>query len=379
MGVVDPVRASEQPPFTVKRSLQEALRQQREGAGLSVERLASSAGIAVQRLLEIEGGVAPTTSEIANLGNALTVDPASLWRGEVSSTRTTARFRAPSGIAALSEVDARLLGQAAEVGRIASHLARVLGMLPSAVVAARNVRGIDPWPEPWEQGYRLGAAARRLLAPEKKPIVSVAGLLEQLGVHVAEVSFETPEILAASLYEPGSTPVVLLNKTAQRGKSKLARRAVLAHELCHLLHDGGEQDLLTLVSRGSDSGPQEQRANGFAPSFLVPGPWIEPRTTDPWTLALELGSEWGLSFEGAAWHAKNVGHISNPVAEQLRREPERVPSEDFEQDLPRLPSDVCEPEEVSPLVSGLLSDLVIRAYSAEMITAGRARELLLLR
>ena len=67
------------------------------------------------------------------------------------------------------------------------------------------------------------------------------------------------------------------------------------------------------MARGVDATEVEQRANGFAPSFIVPGGWISPHTTDVRQLALDVATEWGLSFEGALWHLKNAQHIGARV------------------------------------------------------------------
>lgn len=357
-----------------------ALQEQRQALGLSVEGLASLADVTVERVTTIEKGAPATTREISRLAKALAVDPAALWRGEVASTRTTARFRSVSGVAFLATEDATMLAFAAEAGRIAAHLSQSLGKPVSQVAAARRITPVEAWPDPWEQGYKLGAQARFRLSPLQEPIRSMGALLETLGVHVASVSFKTPEVLAASLYEPGAMPVILLNRVHPRVQQPLSRRAVLAHELCHLLHDSGETNLLTLISRGSDNGPQEQRANGFAPSFLVPGGWLKPHTTDARRLAIDVGTEWGLSFEGAGWHLKNAGVISNAEAEQLKLLPSTIPNGSFEEQplrrsLDQLGLDV----EIHPLANGLLSELALSANEAEIITRGRAIEILRLR
>ncbi|MCU0681494.1 MAG: ImmA/IrrE family metallo-endopeptidase [Polyangiaceae bacterium] len=356
-----------------------ALRRQREGLTSSIDRLAELSGLLPERIRALEGGQPPTTSEVAKLASALAVDPAALWRGEVSPARTTARFRAPLGVPALAREDASLLARAAEAGRIVARLSALLGRPVSPIVAARRVLPITAWPEPWEQGYKLGAKARHLLHGQQAPIASMARVFEQLGVHVARVTFQTPDIFAASLYEPGAAPVVLLNQAAPRVRAKLSRRAVLAHELCHLLHDGGETDLLTLVSRGNDQSPHEQRANAFAPGFVVPGGWLEPHTTDARALAYEVASRWGLSFEGAAWHLKNAGKLSNAEAEEMSRNHEQISDDDFELESTRLPSDKCGVAAPAPLASGLLSDLAVLAYEHELISKGRTAEILELR
>lgn len=362
-------------PCVNRHTFADALREQR--AGGSQERLAELAGVPVERVVALEQGAAATTSEIARLAAALAVDPAALWRGEVAATRTTARFRSPYGVASLSEGDARILALAAEVGRIVWHLRSALGDPDPQVLAWRSVLAIGPWPEPWEQGYKLGARARMNFASAKKPIPSMQQMLEELGVHVAWSTFETKDVIAASLYEPGAAPVIVLNSASKRAKAPLSRRAVLAHELCHILHDGGETDLLTLVTRGSDNDATEQRANGFAPSFIVPGGWLLPDTTDPRDMAMSVGASWGLSFEGALWHLKNAGCISNGDAEELKSNPVPIPQRGFEAAVPRrLPAELGIDIEACPLAHGLLSDLALRACEEDLISKRRASEIL---
>jgi Zn-dependent peptidase ImmA (M78 family) len=213
---------------------------------------------------------------------------------------------------------------------------------------------------------------------------SVQRTLEELGVHVAFVDFESDEIEAASLFETRAAPVVLLNARVPRIKQILSRRAVLAHELCHLLHDGGERDL-TVVSRETDQSPQEQRANGFAPSFLAPGKFLrdEPRIVAfngrPREVVLWLARTWGLSFAGAVWHAKNTHLIEGTVAEELYRNEHAttIDPSPFETETDRATPSRLEMEaEPSPLASGLFSSLALAALERGLISRGRALELL---
>jgi hypothetical protein len=141
---------------------------------------------------------------------------------------------------------------------------------------------------------------------------------------------------------------------------------------------------MTIVSRDEslDPSPIEKRANGFAPNFLAPSEWVSQRQADPIQTVLELGRTWGLSFEGAAWHARNLKLVSVEKAEALLRMGSKptVPAGDFELDLPRTPPD-CVGLEVSPteLTEGLLSELTILAASEGAISKGRAEEILTVR
>jgi Zn-dependent peptidase ImmA (M78 family) len=157
----------------------------------------------------------------------------------------------------------------------------------------------------------------------------------------------------------------------------LSRRAILAHELCHLLHDGGERDL-TVVSRTDDPSFEEQRANAFAPSFLAPGSWLKLRARSPLGQVRELAAGWGLSFEGAAWHAKNLHKISASECEAIRQRPERVKDpERFDDPVVRTPPELVGLEQTpTALALGRLTELVILAYEDGAISRGRAHEIL---
>jgi Zn-dependent peptidase ImmA (M78 family) len=254
-------------------------------------------------------------------------------------------------------------------------------MPPSRIPLLRALRGTTGV-EPWVQGYELGEAARLQLSPKVEPLESVQELLEYAGVHIAFVVLETEAIEAASLYEHGSYPVVLLNWSLERVRYPLPRRAIIAHELCHLLHDGGEQDLTVAISRSTESTPVEQRANAFAPSFLAPKAWVGPLGGDPRRRVVALAEKWGLSFEGAAWHAKNLGLITAAMADKFARlqSRPRVEASGFEREVYRTSPDQFGIEvEVSDLASGLFSERVIAACAEGLISKGRAAELLSIR
>jgi Zn-dependent peptidase ImmA (M78 family)/transcriptional regulator with XRE-family HTH domain len=346
-------------------------RQRREQLGLTVDQLAGITGVESARLSSIEAGqITPFLDEHVAIARALGEEPAATV--QVLETRSSARFRSAGGrLHALSPMDTRLLARGAEAGRTCAALMEFLGKRP-AIVEHRNVTSLSARSEPWRQGYELGAAARRALAPTQRAIPSVQALLENLGIHVAFVEFESEQIEAASLYEGGACPVVLLNSRRDRVRNRLSRRAILAHELCHVLHDGGKRDLLTIVSREDEQGEAvEKRANAFAPSFIAPEEWIAPKAVEAIDLVFELGETWGLSYEGAVWHAKNLQRISPAVAEGLRaRKRVTIRPEDFEEDVPRTAPDAA------PLAKGLLGDVAVDAYHAGAISRGRLDEIL---
>jgi Zn-dependent peptidase ImmA (M78 family)/transcriptional regulator with XRE-family HTH domain len=354
----------------------------REAYGFSAEDIAQLSGLPPDRLAAIEAGASLSTVELAVIAGALAVDPAILRSGAFDPRRSPARFRAPLGLPMLAGHDMRTIARGAEVGRVLGFLNELLEKPTSPVVEARAVRGLSSSTEPWRQGYQLGEAAHAKLLPAVGSIESVQELLEHWGVHVAWVRFEDQRIEAASLYERESAPVILLNLANERVLYGPARRAQLAHELCHLLHDGGEHNLLTVVSRESGhADAAEQRAGGFAPSFLAPRDLVKPTTTKPLALVHELASTWGLSFEGAAWHAKNLDLIPVLAAERLvkaGRKPKYAI--EFEPKLVRTPPAMFGIEvDPTPLTEGLLSETTLIACSEGLISQARAAEILSLR
>jgi Zn-dependent peptidase ImmA (M78 family) len=264
---------------------------------------------------------------------------------------------------------------------VGAYLSRELGRPESAVAAARKVLPVRGNRPPWAQGYELGERARDRLLPGNHPIGSVQAAFESLGIHVALVDFDSHEIDSASLYEASALPTVLLNRQSERVTRELSRRAILAHELCHLLHDGGERDLLAAISREHDHADIERRANGFAPSFLAPKSYVSIGAPDPKSKVAELAYTWGFTFEGAAWHAKNLELIGPDDATRLLNERRfgATAQPAFEQSPPRRSvQDILDTADVSPLVHGLVADLTVIAHIEGIISRARAREILTL-
>ncbi len=355
-----------------------SLKKRRLAFGFDSQDVAELSGLAKARVVAVEGGAAPSAHELERLGNALAFDPAALVRGDLPKDphRSLARFRAPAGVQRLSPHDTRLLVRARELSEIASHLGDRLGDPLSPLHELRDVHAPGPPAEAWRPGYALGSHAREALSPARRPMESVQGLLETLGVHVAFVSLEDRDLHAVSLPIPGSMPFLLLNRRAQRVKLRLSRRAILAHELCHLLHDGGERHLIGVATRRAGDSAVERRANAFAPSFLAPGAWLQLSGDTAWDRVRQLAMQWGLSFKGAALHAHSLGMIELKDRDEFVAQ--RGPMETvFEPEVARLPIPALGlAVEPSSLVLGLVQDVIVRAFGASHISSGRARELL---
>ena len=299
--------------------------------GLSDEDLTRLSGLSAELVAKLRSGEVPSAHEYEQLCRAVAVDPSALYRGEESlPRRTPARFRAAFSTDRPSPMDMRCLVLAAEEGRILAHLIGLLGQ-DVPLEKHRRVSAISESLETWKEGYELGEQARRELDLPDGPIRCLEGVLRNLGVQVARTTFSSPSVDAASIWEPGAVPIVVLNSRSPRLAHPGVARSALAHELCRLLHDGGRQDnLLTRVSwgvegTGDHSEIVEKRARAFAPAFLAPrnqvNTWarslaksVRDRNSG---LVQTIAGHWGLSFEGAAWHARNCRLITAGKAEQL--------------------------------------------------------------
>jgi Zn-dependent peptidase ImmA (M78 family) len=356
--------------------------------------LANLSGLCEARVDGIRSGEPLSSSEFELICRALAVDSGAMYSGDASNPeRSPARFRVASTIEGPSPTDVRVLALAAEQGRILGHLMDLLGR-PVLLQRHRKIEGLSTTADLWREGYDLGESARDELAPGGGPLHDLPGLFNDFGVHVARVRLNLSVIDAASIWEPRAVPVVLVNSTSHVLTHPGPFRASLAHELCHLLHDAGERNLTTSVSWGSEGTGNyddglEKRARAFAPAFLAPRPrvseWhasLAKRLRDDATRMIQAMAEhWGLSFEGAAWHAKNCGLVEPEQAQQLARMPRKplISLEEFdlqEQFYPPIMFDPELPEKAAPLWQGWASRLVLEALEDGHISIGRAREIL---
>lgn len=376
------------------------LQRRRQDLAASAEQVAAWAGLSPDRFEEIEGGRAMAPWELEAVCRALAVDSGALARGDDRNPRrSVARFREAATEGDLQPRDLRLLALAAEVGRIGGFLAEALDQSPSALRQFREPRPVREDQEPWRQGYALGQRARGALTATAGAIPDVEARFVRLGIHVAKVPFEASHLEAASFWEPDSLPVILINPETPAARSPLSRRALLAHELCHLLHDSGERDLTTQLTwddqKHAYGRAVEQRARAFAPAFLAPCDQVRHwfrhgegrRLRGPEAKVEELARRWGFSFTGAVWHAKNCRIIQARTAERLGRQ---GPESGFERhsweeefESGRGGEDVVSPlglpgasQVPSAVFRGLVGSLALKAAATGVISEGRAEEIL---
>ncbi len=213
---------------------------------------------------------------------------------------------------------------------------------------------VYPLPKPpsrWQaiqHGERVASEERRRLLLGIAPIANLAEVLETQGVHTALV--DLPEDVSGLTL---SQPRVGLFVVANRRHHFLRRRFSCAHEYAHVLLD---RDRLGLISRAADRDELiEVRANVFAASFLLPEEGVrqfmttigkgapsrqtaevfdesgvvDARTrTSPGSQdiqmydVVELAEHFGVSRLAALYRLRNLGLLTEPELNDLKRQEE---------------------------------------------------------
>lgn len=163
---------------------------------------------------------------------------------------------------------------------------------------------------PWESGYRLARSVRERLGLAPTAPIDMDHLVQEMGVTIADVSFDDKAILGACVGAPGYAPLVVLNMNCEDAKGISGRRVTLAHELCHLLFDrAGLRSLARFEGGGADSDRLiEMRANAFAIELLVP---METLTDESDGVVSDeqlrqLAEERKVSSHALRWHVRNM-------------------------------------------------------------------------
>ena len=139
-----------------------------------------------------------------------------------------------------------------------------------SIAALRELESRDATlPRPYQQGHALARWLRREAA-DASGRVEPERLLSQWNVIVDKMDFGTHALDAVAFWAHGRQPTILWNESEKHQDNVGARRATLAHEICHLLIDRPEALPLSVVARGAVDRRLEQRANAFAAEFLCP-------------------------------------------------------------------------------------------------------------
>jgi Zn-dependent peptidase ImmA (M78 family)/transcriptional regulator with XRE-family HTH domain len=349
------------------------LRARRKEACLDVPTLAHRARVAASDLAAFEegrGGLG--VAALMRVANVLGVPATSFAHTrapEVPAPVEPSVVLKGAGAAWLDEGDRDALTNGLRRARAFAEAGRLVA---SPRLADEFTPGPAPERNAHEAGYAAANVARNLLL-RQGPVRNLARLLEdQFDVLVLRHEFRDRRVLGAAC-RSGDARLVAVNL----GSSvETTRRFALAHELGHQLLDLADSGVAAdeVTERGArawfEKRPAEKRADAFAAMFLAPAAGVAeivgpPRGgasyDDAKGMVERVRARVGMGFAATTWHMHNLGYFDQRLAETLLlAEPSADPVTGFEEDTG---------------YDGL-HRRVFEAYAREIISRGRARELL---
>jgi Zn-dependent peptidase ImmA (M78 family) len=212
-----------------------------------------------------------------------------------------------------------------DVLTIATLLVRSNQPKPSSkwTALAGEPQALSTGESPWSDGYRLAQewSAKAGIRHTHNGVVDVEAHLEKLGVTVANIELDDPQTAGLAVQPRQGAPHIFVNRRNPRCEYPSGRRFILAHELCHLLHDRAHGRSLAMISGPWAPKDLEKRANAFAAALLMPSALLKkglPAGDDlDYQSLLVLAKRLHVSTDALAHHLANCGLISEPTRDVL--------------------------------------------------------------
>jgi Zn-dependent peptidase ImmA (M78 family) len=232
-------------------------------------------------------------------------DVQSSWAGENVFLDVTYRCKGLMPPQTLRAVLSQVRGMHSEI----SKELRIHGEAAFRELASRE----SALPRPYQQGRALANWLRENLNnPSGR--VEPEQLLLNWGVPVSMQDLATRWLDAVAVWAHGRQPMILCNSSDKHRKNEGARRATLAHEVCHLLIDRYVSLPLSAVVGGAMEQSSEKRANAFAAEFLCPrreaGAEFR-RERNVGNAVRQLTVRFGVSKELASMQLANSGEVND--------------------------------------------------------------------
>src|SRR5437588_8946588 len=267
----------------------------REARGLSQRELADSLGVTQGRISKIEMGLLPVPADLLETLSRILDYPGHFFfqEGSLVGVGMTEIFHRKR-----QDVPKKILGKAyAQMDIRHRHIATLL----RAVEIPCNVPRLDID----EYGSRADEIARILRERwrlPRGPILDLTKTVEDAGIVVIPVDFETPRIDAISRWIPGLPPLFFVNRDIPKDRYRFS----LTHELGHV------------VMHALPNADIEKQANQFAAEFLLPERDIRADLSnlDLAKLAI-LKRYWKVSMAAILHRAEEIGAITANQAPYL--------------------------------------------------------------
>ena len=200
----------------------------------------------------------------------------------------------------------------------------------------------------WSDGYRLAQewAAATGVGQGSEGFVDVEKQLSGLGVRLTDIELTDEGTAGLAVQPEGGAPHIFVNRRNPKCQFPSGRRFVLAHELCHLLHDRAQGHSLAMISGPWAPRELEQRANAFAAALLMPSDLLQQAFSGSeeqftFDLLLGLAQKLKVSTDALAHHMENAGLIDETTRDGLlaqvinRPEASRKPKRSSSESSPR--------------------------------------------
>jgi Zn-dependent peptidase ImmA (M78 family) len=198
-----------------------------------------------------------------------------------------------------------------DVLTIATCLVKSSDRKPSArwTALAGQPQPLRAGESPWTNGYRLAQewTAKAEIHHKRDGAVDVEEHLERFGVTFADIELDDAATAGLAVQPAQGTPQIFVNRRMPRCKFPTGRRFILAHELCHLLHDRSHGSDLAMISGPWAPLDLEKRANAFAAELLMPSELLKKG----------LNSDTDLGYEGLFALAKRLDASPDALAHHL--------------------------------------------------------------
>jgi Zn-dependent peptidase ImmA (M78 family)/transcriptional regulator with XRE-family HTH domain len=236
-----------------------------------------------------------------------------------------------------------------------------------------------------EHGQHVAREERKRLGLGDRSIPNMFDLVRGQGILLLRQHFRDSTLSGLTAVHPRAGTCVLVNYTDDLYRQIFSA----AHEYAHVLFDQErlERDgCVVSYDRADRQEKIEWRANAFARSLLLPSEaleryWKRPTTADEIaSTSLKIGRRYHVNTETALIAMKEVGWIDETTFEHAKHRRTRIPR--TEKEDPDLPSSLTERQRErlrAAIERGLNPkhvELVARAIREELITFGRAAELL---
>lgn len=177
-------------------------------------------------------------------------------------------------------------------------------------------------------GYRRADAVRAIVARTTR-CFEIDRFLERRGCVIVDEPLDDRRTDGLVLWTPDERVLLVANTESPRTATPWGRRAMLAHELYHLLFDTADVRFFGEATTDGAATPSEPAANAFAAELLLPERYLPKSVSHFWTNSAKaradvdkLCEDFDIGWELVVRQLQNHRHLPPAVVEALLGEHE---------------------------------------------------------